>query len=990
MKTLSVVMLFLSLATFIFCCVTTARRKRGEKILYFTIWLYVSIFIFMLSKGMAQFSQNTPLSGWDVILFILDEFVETLEYFSLSFEPSKFIAENAVFYTNIFVQVVFNITAIIYFIAAPCTSGVIVFQLACEIFPDLKFKTDNHSTKFIFSELNEYTIIVAESLKEKQKEVREKFNPQSAEHEYLYDISITFANASPKNGAEAAFAQYVERAKNIGANCIKKDLKHLKVKRPNKFVYGLKRLFSRFKIGKETTLSYFLFCKDESANVKDAIFLANDSPMLESRWKQFDKVQIRVLANNAEADEIISEKYSQREKKQQEKPLKSLSIQVVHEYTNLVYNLLNGEYPLIYSRFYGSSNQKLSVAVIGGGAIGKQFIKAAYWCGQTFSASNGINKSDLKISLFADNAEEIKEQLKFEMPQAFEDSAKDYCSFGFSAHNFGTDGFYSDFENCLDADYVLINLGKDDLNMQACRWVQCKLNVTNALNGKRPVISLIIENDDLCSALRTGASQDGAAVINAFGCLSDRFGYGNIFLNELENTAFLMNAAYGGNAKKTTWSAFVTNAYNRKSSMASAVHYKYKLASLGAVSTCEEWKNNNDAVFILNVKNMLDDAVCRNKLYYLEHIRWNAYMISEGYRCPTVDEFLNLAFNCLPYVTGRTPTEFLSNQKKELKLHACLLSCNDVGLTLTDSDFETARASAEKFVLTAPKTQNLGEWLLSFANGLHIKENGKAKVFDQLDALSLFVSAFKKKNGKPQNLDYKDYDFTLVSCIYVSAASRKIISAYNSGDSDTVKLGVKALYDSLKQYQAAGVAQITKKYLKSVQGKDFSYVHIGGLNGFDYVIVDDCKTLRLYVYDALKVYVVDGCVWNSDKGEFLNLDTKIEPETKTAAVTAEKYYPNPINTYGTELGAEIDALAEKIAENTHEVWALGKVSQGWKYGKKRNERKKKTPQLVPYGQLSEEEKDYDRRTSQETLKLIKKLGYDIVRAESDGDGKKLK
>ena len=35
------------------------------------------------------------------------------------------------------------------------------------------------------------------------------------------------------------------------------------------------------------------------------------------------------------------------------------------------------------------------------------------------------------------------------------------------------------------------------------------------------------------------------------------------------------------------------------------------------------------------------------------------------------------------------------------------------------------------------------------------------------------------------------------------------------------------------------------------------------------------------------------------------------------------------------------------------------------------------PCLVPYDELPESEKDYDRATSQETLKLIMKLGFDI-------------
>lgn len=89
------------------------------------------------------------------------------------------------------------------------------------------------------------------------------------------------------------------------------------------------------------------------------------------------------------------------------------------------------------------------------------------------------------------------------------------------------------------------------------------------------------------------------------------------------------------------------------------------------------------------------------------------------------------------------------------------------------------------------------------------------------------------------------------------------------------------------------------------------------------------------------------------------------------------YTPNPIDTEDVTVGKDILELAEKLAENTHEVWAAGKLAEGWKYGEELNREQKTHPLLVPYGMLSESDKDYDRRTSLETLKLLIKLGYRI-------------
>ena len=44
------------------------------------------------------------------------------------------------------------------------------------------------------------------------------------------------------------------------------------------------------------------------------------------------------------------------------------------------------------------------------------------------------------------------------------------------------------------------------------------------------------------------------------------------------------------------------------------------------------------------------------------------------------------------------------------------------------------------------------------------------------------------------------------------------------------------------------------------------------------------------------------------------------------------------------------------------------IAEGWRYGPCRDDEKKLTPCLVPYGELPEVEKEYDRITALETLK----------------------
>lgn len=90
-----------------------------------------------------------------------------------------------------------------------------------------------------------------------------------------------------------------------------------------------------------------------------------------------------------------------------------------------------------------------------------------------------------------------------------------------------------------------------------------------------------------------------------------------------------------------------------------------------------------------------------------------------------------------------------------------------------------------------------------------------------------------------------------------------------------------------------------------------------------------------------------------------------------------KYTPKPIDTKRVELPEELSALAEEIAKNVHEVWSQNRINDGWSYGDKRDDNDKKHPCLVAYEELPESEKEYDRATSQETIKLILKLGFEI-------------
>jgi|ERR1700741_4506712 hypothetical protein len=89
------------------------------------------------------------------------------------------------------------------------------------------------------------------------------------------------------------------------------------------------------------------------------------------------------------------------------------------------------------------------------------------------------------------------------------------------------------------------------------------------------------------------------------------------------------------------------------------------------------------------------------------------------------------------------------------------------------------------------------------------------------------------------------------------------------------------------------------------------------------------------------------------------------------------YTPKTINTSGIELPAGLEELVERLAQNNHDHWARQRILEGWRYGVTRDDHLKEHPDLVPYDELPESEKEYDRTTVIEALKTILKLGYEL-------------
>lgn len=95
---------------------------------------------------------------------------------------------------------------------------------------------------------------------------------------------------------------------------------------------------------------------------------------------------------------------------------------------------------------------------------------------------------------------------------------------------------------------------------------------------------------------------------------------------------------------------------------------------------------------------------------------------------------------------------------------------------------------------------------------------------------------------------------------------------------------------------------------------------------------------------------------------------------------SKEYVPKPVDTKSVLLEECLVDLTELLAKNAHENWAKQRMKDGWTFGNKRDDEQKKHPCLIPYEELPDSEKEYDRVTAMESLKAIIKLGFSIIKS----------
>jgi len=87
------------------------------------------------------------------------------------------------------------------------------------------------------------------------------------------------------------------------------------------------------------------------------------------------------------------------------------------------------------------------------------------------------------------------------------------------------------------------------------------------------------------------------------------------------------------------------------------------------------------------------------------------------------------------------------------------------------------------------------------------------------------------------------------------------------------------------------------------------------------------------------------------------------------------YKPAPLDLSAIELNPKTEELVDKLAENTHNVWARERISQDWTYGLSEDTEARRSPHLVQYSDVDEAIKVANRAAASETVKTLLVYGY---------------
>lgn len=687
------------------------KRKAISKVISFSVCLFCAMW--SLRLGLECFTVMTEAAGDQAQWYeaLANSMLQTLEAFGGDKEYTKHLLAvrqmiEQVTGNNDGQLLFWNIWVTAMEFLAPIASGAIILEALVNVFPRFKLwllRRLPWKTKMYFSQLNEGALTLAESI-------------MGLKYKWLCKPVIIFANAELSELPETM----VLGAKHLGAFCLAEDIYYI-----NKKGWGKRKFFL---IGKEPENLQQLVGLSQEKNSK---YLMGSEVYLFCQSDAYTTVE-----------QSICEALTPRVSPKAQLPV----IIPVRPYRNLVVDMLIGlplYEPLLHKAPKADGTRDLTVTILGTGTLGTEMFLNTYWIGQILDCNLTVNLvSREPEESFWGRIDALNPEIRHTMILGDKilrvdnkgHFAQPYCTVNYYACDIRsaqyTKRMHWDSKDTalLDTDYFVVALGTDTDNIEQANYIRRAVEEyhVHSNSDNKTVITYVVYDSDLASALNektlyTSAYKNGPDIyMQAVGTHEQVYSAQSVFLTQQEPLAQKIDQTYlskqSENDRAKDAHKRLHEDYNHWSNRARAAHRKYKIFSLGVRHpSVFDLKGHKNAAYLRAVKKANDQAAditwadtqsmspqeqeahtrLMDRMAWLEHRRWNAFLRVYGFR------------GSEDYRIYGDPNVPKSYKSQDMKLHPCLVECNDEGIRLRKQLVQVEDKTKVSFVCDDPDSLDL-------------------------------------------------------------------------------------------------------------------------------------------------------------------------------------------------------------------------------------------------------------------------------------------
>lgn len=587
-------LLLLVLFTFFRTIIGKSKLNWIMLVLLNTIWFFEPVLVSELNAIFLS-SSSIPYTFHGMIRELLSSIFYSTGIFAAAFMPNEVINLHNIFDNHECVRHIF----LAYGYAVFCICPILTFDFIISQFTQTKeklncfwsLKTERH----IFSELNENSISLAESIKKTNKELK-------------IGTQIIFTDVYKQNNENTE--NLLARAKNIKAVCLKNDVVHI---RPSlRFIGILKKIKSD-----ELKQCFYYISNDETENLSQINEMSKNKFIIDestqARLYLFSQTTISSIAMNEMLD----------------KDKKNLQIRRINpSYYAMIDFLYNEGHKLFDNAFDNKETGKkeINASIIGFGNYGKILTKMLLW----YCTMDGYK---LNLNIF-DKKSNIESEFNA-MARGFSNKNIDLSFFP------NTDINGQEFMNTISSlkkpTFFFVATGNDEKSLSTAiniRRLTLRADETNYAN-----IYSIVKSTEKDNILKTNNYG-----INLIGDTKSLYSYNIIVKDDIVDKAYdchnegKVNIDENANINYDK-NCFYSDEYNFTSSIAIVLHWKLRKYLINKLMKKYDVKSNELFDIIRNNQNNIALTDSEQEIYdnfftemtYIEKDRWNSFVQCEGY-----------------------------------------------------------------------------------------------------------------------------------------------------------------------------------------------------------------------------------------------------------------------------------------------------------------------------------------------------------------------